>query len=58
MIHLFNSRIVLLGEKKNPEMENPNKVVNIVEKILHFNKQQKGRGLKISNLNKCFRDCQ
>ena len=30
-----------------PENENPKKVANIVEKILIFNEQQKGRGLKI-----------
>ena len=34
-------------EKKNPENENPKKVVNIVEKILYFKKQQKGKGNKI-----------
>ena len=28
--------------KKNPENENPNKIVDIVKKFLHFNKQQKG----------------
>ena len=27
--------------------ENPNKIVNIAEKINNFNKQQKGRGIKI-----------
>ena len=27
--------------KKIPENKNPNKLVNIVEKILNFNKQQK-----------------
>ena len=31
--------------KKIPETENPNKIVNIIEKILEFNKQQKGKGL-------------
>ena len=29
------------------ENENPKKVVNIVEKILNFNEQQKGKGIKI-----------
>ena len=33
--------------KEIPENENPKKVVNIVEKILDFNKQQKGKGVKI-----------
>ena len=32
-----------------PKNENPNKIVYIVEKILNFNKQQKGKGL-LSNL--------
>ena len=31
------------------ENENPDKVLNIVEKILLFNKQQKGKGLNILN---------
>ena len=26
--------------------ENPNKIANIVEKILNFNRQQKGKGIK------------
>ena len=30
-----------------PENENPNKIVNIVEKILDFNKEQKGKGLSL-----------
>ena len=33
--------------KEIPENENSKKVVNIVEKILDFNKQQKGKGVKI-----------
>ena len=28
-----------------PENENPNKIVDIIEKFLDFNKQQKGKGL-------------
>ena len=31
--------------KEIPENENPNKLVSIVEKILNFNKQQKGKRL-------------
>ena len=31
--------------KKIPENENPNKLVDIIGKILDFNKQQKGKGL-------------
>ena len=33
------------------ENENPKKVVNIVEQIIIFNEQQKGRGLKILTPN-------
>ena len=36
-----------INRKEIPENENPNKIVDIVEKILNFNKQQKGKGLKI-----------
>ena len=31
--------------KQIPENENANRIVNIVERILDFNKQQKGKGL-------------
>ena len=41
LIHLRKSII----RKKIPKYENPKKVVNIVEKILNFNKQQKGKGI-------------
>ena len=34
-------------KKEIPENENPNKIIVIVEKILEFNNQQKGTGLKI-----------
>ena len=36
-----------INSKEIPENENPKKVVNIVEKVLDFNKQQKGKGIKI-----------
>ena len=36
-----------INKKITPENENPDKLIDIVEKIVHFNKQQKGRGLKI-----------
>ena len=42
--------IKLMGDiniKEILENENPKKVVNIVEKTLNFNEQQKSRGLKI-----------
>ena len=42
MIDLRNSII----RKKIPEDENPNKIVNIVDKIMEFNKQQEGKELK------------
>ena len=35
-----------INRKEILENENPKKVVNIVEKILDFNKQQKGKGIK------------
>ena len=43
LIDLRNS----IDGEKIPENENPKKVVDIVEKILDFNKQQKGKGIKI-----------
>ena len=35
------------NRKEISENENQKKVVNIVEKILNINKQQKGKGIKI-----------
>ena len=43
MIDLKNGII----RKEIPENENPNKIVDIVEKIFVFDKQQKGKGIKI-----------
>ena len=43
MIELRN----FINSKEFLENENPKKVVNIVEKIINFNKKQKGKGLKI-----------
>ena len=43
MIDLRNA----ITRKEIPENEIPNKVLNIVEKIIDFNKQQKGKGIKI-----------
>ena len=51
---IINELITLLEDiniKEIPENENLKKVVNIVEKILNFNEQQKGRGLKIITPN-------
>ena len=36
-----------INRKEIPENENPKKVVEIVEKIIDFNKQRKGKGIKI-----------
>ena len=33
--------------KEEKETEKPNEIVDIVKKILEFNRQQKGQGLKI-----------
>ena len=38
------------------ETENPNEIVNIVETILEFNREQSGQGIKI--LIKCLMDYQ
>ena len=43
MIDLIKTAI----RKKIPENENPNKIVDIVEKIIVFNKQQNSKGIKI-----------
>ena len=43
LIELSNS----INSKEIPENENPEKVVNIVEKIIDFNKKQKGKGTRI-----------
>ena len=34
-----------INTKKNPKNENPHKIVNVVQKILNFNKQQQVKGL-------------
>ena len=36
-----------INRKEISEHENPNKIVVIAEKIRHFNRQQKGKGIKI-----------
>ena len=43
MIELRND----INRKEITENENPKKVVEIPEKVLDFNKQQKGKGIKI-----------
>ena len=37
--------------EQEKETENPNEIVNLVENILEFNRQQQGLGLKILTLN-------
>ena len=39
-----------INRKKVPKNENQNKIVDVVEKILNFDKQQKDKGL-LSDLN-------
>ena len=47
------------NKEQIPGNENPDKVIDIVEKILDFNHQQNGKDLKILKpLNKSFKDCQ
>ena len=52
-VNLINSRLRHLKEefedisKQEKETENPNEIVDIVEKILEFNRQQQGKGLKV-----------
>ena len=46
MIDLGNDAI----KKTIPENENADKVTGIVEKIIDFNKYQKGKGLRVSSL--------
>ena len=43
MIDLRNAVVT----KEIPENENPNKIVDIIEKIFNFHKQQKGKGIQI-----------
>ena len=45
---------MILSEKKIPEKENPNKIIDIVEKILNFNEQEKGRGFKLFTSKQMF----
>ena len=43
------------------ENENPKKIVNINEKIIDFNKQQKGKGRPLDiakRISKCLKDYQ
>ena len=42
----MNSLRKFINSKEINENENPKKVINIIKKILNFNKQQKGKGIK------------
>ena len=44
MIDWFKNTVF---RKESPENENPNKIVNIAENIIDFNKLEKGKGIKI-----------
>ena len=43
-----------ITRKEIPENENPNKTVDIAEKILDFHKQQKERGIKVLTPRQMF----
>ena len=42
-----------INRKEIPKNKNPEKVIDIVEEILNFNQQQRGKGLPL-NLGKVF----
>ena len=46
-----------INRREISESKNPKKVVDIVEKVLEFNKQQKGKEI-FYFLSKCFKDYQ
>ena len=50
MIDIRNAII----RKDIPENENSNKIIDVVEKILDFNKQEKGKGVKILTSKQIF----
>ena len=62
LVNNINDRLIDLrnsvNRKEIPENKNPEKEVKIVEIILAFNKQQKGKGIKMLYLNKCFKEYQ
>ena len=51
LVNNVNNKLIDLKNvvirKEIPENENPNKIVDTVEKIFVFDKQQKGKGIKI-----------
>ena len=54
IVNQINGGLIDLGndaiKKTIPENENADKVTGIVEKIIDFNKYQKGKGLRVSSL--------
>ena len=50
----LKEKITNTSEKKK-KIKKPNEIVNIVEDILEFNRQQQGQGLKISTPNQMLR---
>ena len=50
---MIDSRNAIIG-KEIPENENQNKIADIAEKILGFNKQPKGKGIQISSTKQMF----
>ena len=54
-VNLINSGLKDLKkeieDKSEKEIENPNKIVDVIENILEFNRQQQGQGLKILTPN-------
>ena len=51
MIDWFKNTVF---RKESPENENPNKIVNIAENIIDFNKLEKGKGIKILTPKQMF----
>ena len=51
LVNNVNNKLIdlknVIIRKEIPENENPNKIVDIVEKIFVFDKQQKGKGIKV-----------
>ena len=58
MVNLVNDALIDLRNAANKkeiyENESPDKVVNIIEKILDFNKQQKDKGITTLTLKRKF----
>ena len=59
-VSLINSGLRFLKKEfedmsqQEKEIENPNEIIDLVENILEFNRQQQGQGLKILTSNQMF----